>query len=91
MGVINEIQAGGGAICDLLYYNKAHLKNHGHNMGALALTTIISVPSDQTRAMGNAGLKALGYHPFASLPQPRDFNNVKVIGLSAEHTKFEGE
>ncbi|WP_032112534.1 alanine racemase [Candidatus Paracaedibacter symbiosus] len=89
-GVVTEIQAGGGAIGDLLYHNKAHLKDHGHKMGALILTQIISVPHDKSRAMGNAGFKAVGWHPFGGLPQPRDRSDLRVIGLSAEHTKFEG-
>ncbi|MDF2867949.1 MAG: hypothetical protein K0S11_1419 [Gammaproteobacteria bacterium] len=90
LGVVTEIQAGGGALGDLLYCNKANLKEHGHQMGALILTQIISVPQDKSRAMGNAGFKAVGWHPFGGLPQPRDRHDLRVIGLSAEHTKFEG-
>lgn len=89
LGVVTEIQAGGGALGDLLYCHKANLKDHGHEMGALVLTQIISVPQDRSRAMGNAGFKAMGWHPFGGLPQPRDRHDLKVIGLSAEHTKFE--
>lgn len=88
-GILTEIQAGGGALCDLLYYHKANLKDYGHKMGALILTQIISVPSDQSRAIGNAGFKAVGWHPFGGLPEPRDSKELRVIGLSAEHTKFE--
>jgi 3-hydroxy-D-aspartate aldolase len=87
--ILNEIQAGGGALCDLLYYHKANLKDYGHKMGALILTQIISVPSDQSRAIGNAGFKTVGWHPFGGLPEPRDHHDLRVIGLSAEHTKFE--
>lgn len=58
-------------------------------MGALILTEIISVPSDQSRAIGNAGFKSVGWHPFGGLPQPRDRKDLQVIGLSAEHTKIE--
>lgn len=90
MSVITEIQAGGGALGDLLYCEKANLKNYGHKMGALLLTQIISVPQDQSRAMGDAGFKAAGWHPFGGLPQPRDAVGLQVIGLSAEHTKFAG-
>ena len=89
-GVLTEVQAGGGALCDLLYYEKANLKEHGHKMGALIITQIISVPNDKSRAIGNAGFKAVGWHPFGGLPQPRDRKDLRVIGLSAEHTKFEG-
>lgn len=89
IGILTEIQAGGGALCDLLYYHKANLKNHGHKMGALILTQIISVPSDQTRAIGNAGFKSVGWHPFGGLPEPRDRKDLRIIGLSAEHVKFE--
>lgn len=88
-GILTEIQAGGGVLCDLLYYHKANLKDHGHKMGALILTQIISMPSDQSRAIGNAGFKAVGWHPFGGLPEPRDHKELRVIGLSAEHTKFE--
>ena len=87
--IANEIQAGGGAVCDILYCEKAGLEAYGHKMGALVLTTITSMPNDKTRAMGNAGFKAVGWHPFGGLPRPRDLKDVKVIGLSAEHTKFE--
>lgn len=88
-GVLTEIQAGGGVLCDLLYYHKANLKDHEHKMGALILTEIISMPSDQSRAIGNAGFKAVGWHPFGGLPVPRDHKELQIIGLSAEHAKFE--
>lgn len=91
MGVVNEIQAGGGAIGDILYCEKAHLQDHGHKMGSLILASIISMPNDRSRAMGNAGFKAVGWHPFGGLPRPRDRKDIKIIGLSAEHTKFESE
>lgn len=87
--VLTEIQAGGGAICDLLYYHKANLKEHGHLMGALILTQVISIPSDQSRAIANAGFKTVGWHPFGGLPECRDRSDLQVIGLSAEHTKIE--
>lgn len=86
--VLNEIQAGGGAICDLLYYNKANLKDHGHLMGALMLTQVISVPSDQGRAIANAGFKSIGIHPFGGMPGFRDRHDLQVVGLSAEHARI---
>lgn len=88
-GILTEIQAGGAVVGDQLYFDKAHLKDHGHLMGASVLTQIISVPSDQSRAIGNAGFKSLGWHPFGGLAQPRDRKDLHVIGLSAEHTKIE--
>ena len=88
-GVLTEIQAGGGAIGDLLYYHKANLKAHDHRMAALLLTQIISMPADKSRAIGNAGFKTTGWHPFGGLPEPRDRHDLCVIGLSAEHTKFQ--
>ncbi|MBA3661444.1 MAG: alanine racemase [Gammaproteobacteria bacterium] len=88
-GVLTEIQAGGGALGDLLYYHQANLKDYDHQMGSLILTQIISVPTDQSRAIGNAGFKAVGWHPFGGLPAPRDRQDLRVIGLSAEHTKLE--
>lgn len=57
-------------------------------MGAYLLTEIISVSKDKTRAMGNAGFKAAGWHPFGGLPSPRDRDDLTVAGFSAEHTKF---
>lgn len=87
--VLTEIQAGGGILCDLLYYEKANLKDHGHKIGAFIQTEIISVPSHQKRAMANAGFKTVGWHPFGGLPQPRDRKDLHIIGLSAEHTKIE--
>lgn len=87
-GVLTEIQAGGGVICDSLYYHKAHLKDHGHLMGAFVLTQIISVPPDETRAIGNAGFKSVGWHPFGGLPILRDRDDLQIIGLSAEHTRI---
>ena len=33
----------------------------------------------------------MGWHPFGGLPQPRDRSDLRVIGLSAEHTKFESK
>jgi len=88
-GVLTEIQAGGGALGDLLYCETANLKDHGHQVGALVLAQMISVPKDKTRAIGNAGFKAIGWHPFGGLPAPRDRKDLRVVGLSAEHTRFE--
>lgn len=87
-GILTEIQAGGGAVCDLLYYHQAHLKDHGHLMGALVLAQVISVPSDQSRAIANAGFKSIGMHPFGGLPGFRDRDDLQVVGLSAEHTRI---
>jgi catechol 2,3-dioxygenase-like lactoylglutathione lyase family enzyme len=79
-GILTEVQAGGGAICDLLYYHKANLKDHGHLMGALLLTQIISMPSDQSRAIGNAGFKSIGLHLMAQTCWVLDFGNFCFIG-----------
>lgn len=88
VGVLTEIQAGGGAIGDLLYYYKANLKDHGHLMGAMILTQIISVPTDQSRAVANAGFKSVGIHPFGGFPALRDHPALKIVGLSAEHARI---
>lgn len=87
-GVLTELQAGGGVICDLLYYHKANLGDHGHKMGAGVLTQIVSVAADQSRAIADAGFKSAGWHPFGGFPEPRDRKDIKVIGLSAEHIKL---
>lgn len=86
--VLTEIQAGGGAIGDLLYYHKANLKDHGHLMGAMLLTQIISVPANQSRAVANAGFKSVGIHPFGGMPAFRDRADLKIVGLSAEHARI---
>lgn len=51
--------------------------------------TIMNISFDQKRAMGNCGFKSLGWHPFGGLPQIVNRRNLKVVGLSAEHTKIE--
>ncbi len=87
-GVVTEIQAGGGAIGDLLYFHKAHLKDHGHLIGAFLMAQIISVPADKSRAVANAGFKSVGLHPLGGLPGFRDRHDLQVVGLSAEHTRI---
>jgi 3-hydroxy-D-aspartate aldolase len=89
VGVLTEIQAGGGALTDSLYAYKAGLIDHGHKIGSLTLTTIMSVSPQCDRAMGDAGFKSVGWHPFGGLPLLRDRTDLKVIGLSAEHTKLQ--
>lgn len=86
--IVTEIQAGGAAIGDQLYYHKAHLKDYEHLMGAYLLTQIISVPSDKSRAIANAGFKSIGLHPMGGLPGFRDRDDLQVVGLSAEHTRI---
>eukprot|EP00005_Dracoamoeba_jomungandri_P002326 CAMPEP_0174261028 /NCGR_PEP_ID=MMETSP0439-20130205/11190_1 /TAXON_ID=0 /ORGANISM="Stereomyxa ramosa, Strain Chinc5" /LENGTH=550 /DNA_ID=CAMNT_0015345439 /DNA_START=160 /DNA_END=1809 /DNA_ORIENTATION=- len=87
-GVLTEIQAGGGAICDLLYFHKANLGDHGHKIGASVLTQIMSVPKSGDRAMGDAGFKTMGWHPFVGFPEALDRTDIEVYGFSAEHVKI---
>lgn len=87
-GIVNEIQAGGGVICDELYYHKANLKDHGHLIGAYILAQVISAPAGGSRAIANAGFKSVGIHPFGGLPGFRDRKDLQVAGLSAEHTRI---
>lgn len=87
-GIINEIQAGGGLIGDVLYCHKAGLQTHGHRIGAFLLTQIISVPSNQTRAVGDIGFKKSGWHPYGGYPVLKDRQDLCVIGLSAEHIRL---
>jgi D-serine deaminase-like pyridoxal phosphate-dependent protein len=87
--VLTEIQAGGGVLSDALYLDKAHLRDHGHQNAVFLVTQIMSVSSDGKRAIGDAGFKATGWHPFGGLPQPFNRSDLQVIGLSAEHTKFQ--
>jgi 3-hydroxy-D-aspartate aldolase len=87
--ILTEIQAGGGALGDLLYYHKANLKDHGHKMGAMVLTQIVSIPEDRSRAVGDAGFKSIGWHPFAGLAEARNRPDIRTSGLSAEHIRFD--
>ena len=86
--ILTEIQAGGGVICDLLYYDKAGLKQHGHQIGAYVVTQVINEPEQQNRIVTNSGFKSLGFHPFADLPKLRDHDNLDVFGISAEHLRI---
>lgn len=91
VGTLNELQCGGAAICDSLYYDRAGLKDAGHRMAALVVAQVISAPADDpTRATANAGFKAVGWHPFGGLPLLRDYPHIKCNGLSAEHTRLVG-
>lgn len=87
--ILTEIQAGGGALGDLLYYHKAHLNNHGHKMGAMVLTQVVSMPQDRSRAVADAGFKSIGWHPFAGLAEVRDRPDIRTTGLSAEHIRLD--
>ena len=57
-------------------------------VGVFLLTEIISAPLEQKRAVGNAGFKALGWHPFGGMPSFRDRPDLQVSGLSAEHVRI---
>ena len=48
-GVLNEIQAGGGAITDLLYAHKANLASHGHKIGGLVCGLFFVSLAEQKR------------------------------------------
>jgi 3-hydroxy-D-aspartate aldolase len=87
--ILTEIQAGGAILGDLVYLDKANLKQHGYKSGAFLLTQIITLPFDKRRAVGNAGFKQCGWHPFGGYPQPRDYKDMIVVGLSAEHIRFQ--
>ncbi len=88
INVLTEIQAGGGILCDALYSDKAGLKHYGHQYGVFLLTEMISVPTNQNRAVGNAGFKTLGWHPYGGFPEFRDREDLTVSGLSAEHVRI---
>lgn len=87
-GVLTEVQAGGGALCDRLYETPGGLGAHGHECGVMVLTEITSVPADGSRAIGDAGFKQVGWHPFGGPAQPRDRDDIEVTGLSAEHCRI---
>jgi D-serine deaminase-like pyridoxal phosphate-dependent protein len=87
-GVLTELQAGGGALTDQLYAEKAGLSAHGHQMATFLLTEVTSVSADGRRAMADAGFKAVGWHPFAGFPRVLERDDVEVYGMSAEHLKL---
>lgn len=86
-GVVTELQAGGAVFTDVLYKEKAGLGAHGHDHAAFVLTQIMSVPKARERAMADAGMKSLGWHPFGGLPHVFGRDDLEVYGLSAEHAK----
>ena len=89
VGVITELQAGGGAITDALYYHKANLgTHHDHRIGAFIVTQVIGVSAEGTHAMADAGFKSVGWHPFGGFPLVPDRPDIEVNGLSAEHLKL---
>jgi D-serine deaminase-like pyridoxal phosphate-dependent protein len=89
-GIINELQAGGGVtISDKLYLHLAHLANHGHRPAVRVESTVMSVQSDPTRAVADAGFKSVGWHPFAGMPLVlTEGTCLEVTGLSAEHARM---
>jgi len=86
--VLTELQAGGAALNDLLYLHKAGLANYGHHYALFLLSQVISVSKEGERAMGDAGFKTTGWHPFGGYPQPFNRTDIEVWGLSAEHLKI---
>ena len=91
VGIIDEIQAGGGIWCDLLYYKKAGLSEFNHKIATSILSTIISSNESGNRIVCDAGFKCLGFHPFADLPEIRNgkYKDLfKCSGVSAEVTRF---
>lgn len=88
--VINELQAGGVALCDKLYLTQAHLEQHGHEPALFVETTVVSVQQEPSRGAADAGFKSVGWHPFAGVPLIVDANRscTDVSGLSAEHLRL---
>jgi D-serine deaminase-like pyridoxal phosphate-dependent protein len=90
VGVLNELQAGGVALCDKLYLTLAHLEQHGHVPALFVETTVMSVQQQPSRAAADAGFKSVGWHPFAGNPLIVDSDAacVEVSGMSAEHLRM---
>jgi 3-hydroxy-D-aspartate aldolase len=86
--VITELQAGGGALTDALYYHHAGLSHHDHRIAAFIVTQVMAVDRNGQHAMADAGFKTVGWHPFAGLPLVLDRPDIAVSGLSAEHLKL---
>ena len=77
-GVLTELQAGGVALCDKLYLYQAHLANHGHEAALYVNAAISTAHSD--RAMGDAGFKTLGWHPFAGSASTHRSSKCRTMG-----------
>ena len=59
VGVLNELQAGGVALCDKLYLHQANLADHNHVASLFVESTVISVNSHPLRAIADAGFKVM--------------------------------
>jgi len=95
VGIVNELQAGGGLVCDSLYYHKAGLSEFGHKIASSMLTTILSSPKDGSRFIADAGFKTIGLHPHSDLPYIKtnfvsNDNNDSFYcsGVSSEQIRF---
>ena len=88
-GVVTELQAGGAALCDKLYLDKAGLREMGHVPALKIRTTVVSAGAHPKRVSADAGFKHVGMHPFAGLPLlPEELSCWEPTGLSAEHLRM---
>lgn len=77
---ITEIQAGGGIFACRYYTEACHVT--GHRPAISVLSTVVSRPYPD-RATLDAGQKALSQ--YKASPVLRDYPDLSIIGLSAEH------
>lgn len=80
---VTEIQAGGGAFCDVRYRQKFGVD---HDYALTVLTTVISRPN-AGRIVCDAGKKTMS--DDAAKPQPLGIEGVRSVTLSAEHATIE--
>ena len=81
LGSINELQAGGGTLTDILYHDKMGLSDHQF---ALFLNAQVISTAIEGQAILDAGWKSTGRH--TGLPRIISHEGAKVISLHAEHT-----
>jgi D-serine deaminase-like pyridoxal phosphate-dependent protein len=80
---VTELQAGGGIFCDVYYHDVMHID---HEFALTVLATVTSRPTP-TRIICDAGKKTMSSD--AAMPRPCLPDEIKSMGLSAEHTSIE--
>ena len=84
LGVLTEIQSGGGVLLDLSYAEALKVPDH---RSALFVQAQVISTTKPGRAIGDAGWKTTGRH--TGLPKVIAPDGVTCAGLNAEHTVLE--